>query len=79
MLFQVRPGNLAGHRGVSLPRASKSGGDGVCWHGGGEWGRLNVETTSSEWTQDRSIGLQKAPAVMTVLWTSTFPGTWDDT
>lgn len=34
MLFQVRPGNLAGHRGVSLPRAPKPEGDGVCWHGG---------------------------------------------
>lgn len=31
--------------------------------GMGEWGHLNVETTSSEWTQDRSTGLQKAPAV----------------
>lgn len=46
--------------------------------GMGEWGRLNVKTTS-EWTQDRSTGLQKAPAWMTVLWTPTFPGTWDDT
>lgn len=47
--------------------------------GMGRGGRQNVETTSSEWTQDRSTGLQKAPAVMTVLWTPTFPGTWDDT
>lgn len=55
MLFQVRPGNLAGHRGVSLPRASKPEEDGVCWHGG--WGRLNVETTSS-----RDSGQEHRPA-----------------
>lgn len=45
----------------------------------GEWERLIVETTSSEWTEDRGTGLQKAPAMDYSALDTCLPRDLDDT